>query len=61
MPTAPEGRHIVNVRTWLAGKVTALKAGSSEAAAFTDFDTGTEAVLEHATVLMCNRLARQWS
>ena len=22
MPTAPEGKHVVNVRTWLAGKVT---------------------------------------
>jgi hypothetical protein len=49
MPTKPEGAHLTGVRTWLAGQITAFKAGNN--LPFNDFDQAIKLVVAHGTVL----------
>ena len=49
MPTKPEGAHLTGVRTWLAGQITAFKAGNN--LPFNDFDQAIKLVVAHGTML----------
>ena len=49
MPTAPEGAHLVGLRTWLACRINDFKHGL--AGEFRDVDDAIDAMLAHAKIL----------